>query len=179
MGDNIVKSEVLKDKMKNNLVEPPPEYEEMIDKLEEQITRLFSELHYYQALLTEKENTIIKLTAQNSQLKIQVQNLSHQLTLKSISAQESYLTPVPKRPMESYSPPPSQESYTPPTPKQYTVPIVSKADNTRIMKRQCPECGAMGFAIKEVDDRTKVISYSPQKIYAKKMVCTKCRTEFS
>jgi len=36
----------------------------------------------------------------------------------------------------------------------------------------------MGFAIKEVDDRTRVISYNPIKIYAKKKVCTKCRAEF-
>ena len=165
--------------MRNNSVEFTSETEEMINKLEQQITSLFSEIHYYQALLTEKENTIIRLTAENSQLKIQVQSLSHQLTLKSISSQEPYLSPVPKRPVETYQPPPSQESYTPPPPKKYTVPSVSKDIDTRIMKRQCPECGAMGFAIKEVDDRSKVISYSPQKIYAKKMVCTKCRAEFS
>jgi len=36
----------------------------------------------------------------------------------------------------------------------------------------------MGFAIKEVDDRTRIISYTPRRIYAKKKSCTKCRYEW-
>ena len=45
-------------------------------------------------------------------------------------------------------------------------------------KRECPNCGASGFAIKEVEDRSKIISYIPKPIYAKKKVCTKCGYEF-
>jgi len=45
-------------------------------------------------------------------------------------------------------------------------------------RRICPNCGASGFAIKEVEDRTKIISYIPKPQYAKKNVCTKCGFEF-
>jgi len=176
--------------MKNNIVELPSEYEEMINKLEEQITELFSEITYYQALVTEKENTIIRLTTENRYLKAQVQDLPQQITpppsppqqksSSSYPSQESYTPPPPPPPpKQEYPPPyPSQESYTPPPPTQYTTPISSSSEDARINKRVCPECGAMGFAIKEVDDRTRILIHSPQRIYAKKKVCTKCRCEF-
>jgi hypothetical protein len=45
-------------------------------------------------------------------------------------------------------------------------------------RRICPNCGASGFAIKEVEDKTKIISYIPKPQYAKKSVCTKCGFEF-
>ena len=45
-------------------------------------------------------------------------------------------------------------------------------------RRVCPSCGASGFAIKEVEDKSKIVSYIPKPIYAKKKVCTKCGYEF-
>jgi septal ring factor EnvC (AmiA/AmiB activator) len=45
-------------------------------------------------------------------------------------------------------------------------------------RRVCPNCGASGFAVKEVEDKTRIISYIPKPIYAKKYVCTKCGFEF-
>ena len=45
-------------------------------------------------------------------------------------------------------------------------------------RRECPNCSASGFAIKEVEDKSKIISYIPKPIYAKKMLCTKCGYEF-
>ena len=45
-------------------------------------------------------------------------------------------------------------------------------------RRVCPNCGASGFAIKEVEDKSKIISYIPKPQYAKKNVCTKCGFEF-
>ncbi|MFW9875413.1 MAG: hypothetical protein ACFFG0_20085 [Candidatus Thorarchaeota archaeon] len=165
--NNIVKIEVWKYKMKDKIVELPTEYEEMIDKLEEQITKLFSEIHYYQALVTEKENTINRLTAENRYLKAQIQEVSRQITALS--------TPPQPKSASTY---PSQKSYTPPPPIQHTTATSTFDENTRINKRVCPQCGATGFAIKEVDDRTRILSYTPQRIYAKKKVCTKCRCEF-
>ncbi len=195
--------------MKNNIVGLPPEYEEMLDKLESQITELFSEIHYYQALVTEKENTIIRLTTENRYLKAQIQDLPQKITPpppppqqkspSSYPSQESF-TPPPPRP-QHLDPPsyPSRKLYVPPPPRpqhlnvpsspnrepdaplmqpQYTEPSLTPSEDTRINKRVCPECGAMGFAIKEVDDRSRVLSYSPQRIYAKKKSCTKCRYEW-
>ncbi|MGV9199885.1 MAG: hypothetical protein ACOC4M_13830, partial [Promethearchaeia archaeon] len=45
-------------------------------------------------------------------------------------------------------------------------------------RRKCPNCGATGQAIKEVEDKSKIISYIPKPIYGKKNVCTKCGYEF-
>jgi len=189
-------------------VEFPSEYEEMLNKLENQITELFSEIHYYQAMVTEKENSIIRLTTENRYLKAKIENASSELTPvpsppqrvspTSTPSQASYTPPTPPHELnppsypnqESFTPPPpppqslnapsppSQAQYTPPTSTQYTEPPISPSEDTRINKRVCPECGAMGFAIKEVDDRTRIISYNPQRIYAKKKVCTKCRNEW-
>jgi hypothetical protein len=134
------------------------ESEEMLNKLSKQITDLFSEIHYYQALVTEKDNQIIRLTLENSRLKMQIQE--------------------PSTPLNSSSPPIKQTPPTltvPPLPRSTVIPGI----DARVNKRQCPKCGAMGFAIKEVDDKSKIISYIPRRIYAKKKVCTKCRHEFN
>ena len=45
-------------------------------------------------------------------------------------------------------------------------------------RRECPNCSASGFAIKEIEDKSKIISYIPKPIYAKKLLCTKCGYEF-
>ena len=143
--------------MKNSLSENGSEYEEMLDKLSKQITNLFSEIHYYQALVTEKNNQIVKLSLENSRLKMQIQEIS--------------------KPLNPPSHPNKQKQPTLTIPPLKTSEIPSGVDD-RVNKRKCPECGAMGFAIKEVDEKTKIISYIPRRIYAKKKVCTKCRHEF-
>ncbi|MFX1479256.1 MAG: hypothetical protein ACFFCI_14070 [Promethearchaeota archaeon] len=143
--------------MENELNGLPSEYDEMINKLSSQIEELFSEIHYYQALVTEKENQIIRLTTENNQLRMKIRSLNEQLSPTDF---------------------PSQKSYTPPPPNQPYSSSTTSGGFKSVMKRQCPQCGAMGFAIKEVDDKTNIISYVPRRIYAKKMVCTKCRYEF-
>ena len=154
--------------MYNNPDDPISEYEETINKLTDQISELFSKIHYYQALLAEKDHKISQLTNENNQLKAQIQNL-----------------PTEVRP----PPPPSQQTYTPPPipapPSTSTTTLIEKQPPTftastdpRINKRVCPNCGAMGFAIREIDDKSNVISYIPRRIYAKKKACTKCRYEW-
>jgi hypothetical protein len=174
--------------MKNNIVEFPPEYEEMINKLEEQITALFSEIHYYQALVTEKENTIIRLTTENRYLKAKIQESPQEITPPPPPPQQKRPPPYPSQEFHTPPPPPprqgsppsypGQESYTPPASDQHTTQTSTLGEDNRINKRVCPQCGAMGFAIKEIDDKSRIISYSPQKIYAKKKSCTKCRYEW-
>ncbi|MFW9897585.1 MAG: hypothetical protein ACFFD7_17400 [Candidatus Thorarchaeota archaeon] len=143
--------------MKNGLGEFTSDYEETLEKLSNQITTLFSEIHYYQALVAEKENQIIKLTMENNKLKNEIQNLSQSLNSPSYPSQIVKPITIPPQPVATMSIPET---------------------NARVNKRQCPECGAAGFAIREVDDKSKIISYVPRRIYAKKMVCTKCRYEF-
>lgn len=143
--------------MKNSIEVFPSDYEETLDKLSSQITELFSEINYYQAQVTEKDSQIIRLTTENSKLKTQIQNMTKPLHPPSYPSQlaQSIITPL----------------------QQATSPLTPKVD-VRVNKRLCPECGAMGFAIKEVDDKSRIISYVPRRIYAKKKVCTKCRYEF-
>ncbi|GAG90738.1 unnamed protein product, partial [marine sediment metagenome] len=58
------------------------------------------------------------------------------------------------------------------------TPAPSPAIPTGTGRRLCPNCGASGFAIKEVEDRSRIISYIPKPIYKKKQVCTKCGFEW-
>ena len=160
--------------MYNEIDDPSSEYEITINKLSNHIEELFSKIHYYQALVAEKEIQIKHLIKENQNLIVKVQKL----TQKSISP--------PEPSQESYTPPrlPSSEQYVapptpPPIPPKQPASSFSINEDPRINKRQCPNCGALGFAIKEVDDKTKVISYTPRRMYAKKKSCTKCRYEWS
>jgi hypothetical protein len=152
--------------------DPESDYETIIDKLSKQIEKLWNQVQYYQVLVTQQENQITNLLNENSQLKAQIQKISVQPTT-SVEPSASVKPP-------SY---PSQESYTPsiPAPSVPTQQAPSTPTSgvvTSTLKRLCPNCGAMGFAIREEDDKTKIISYIPRRIYAKKRVCTKCRYEF-
>jgi len=74
----------------------------------------------------------------------------------------------------SYSTSPSLTPTITPTITPTPSPSVQMGAGRRI----CPNCGASGFAVKEVEDKTRIISYIPKPIYAKKLVCTKCGFEF-
>ncbi|NVM46183.1 MAG: hypothetical protein HWN79_14800 [Candidatus Lokiarchaeota archaeon] len=127
-----------------------PEDEEELRQLEGQITELF-------ALLEKSEIQISLLKDENSQLKAQIQKLQQK-----------------SRPSQYKSP----QVETIKVPKEVIPTIIPADTSLRQNKRKCPNCGAMGFSIKEVDDKTKIICYSPRRIYMKKRVCTKCRFEF-
>lgn len=134
----------------NNLDNLSPEDEEQLRQLETQISELFS-------LLERSEMQISQLQDENFQLKAQIKRLEQQ-----------------SRPVEYKSP----TAETTKVPKE-TIPTVTPVDTSpRQNKRKCPNCGAMGFSIKEVDDKNQVLCYAPRKIYKKKKVCTKCRFEF-
>ncbi len=136
--------------MYNNVDGLSPEDEAELRQLETQISELFT-------LLEKSELQITELKDENFQLKAQIQRLQQQ-----------------SRPTQYKSP----QVETIKVPKE-VIPTVVPADTSlRQNKRKCPNCGAMGFSIKEVDDKTKIICYSPRRIYKKKKVCTKCRFEF-
>ena len=139
--------------MLNNLDDLPPEYEEELSQLESQISELFD-------LLEKSEMQISQLQDENFQLKAQIKRLEQQ-----------------SRPVEYKSP--TVETIR--VPKEVVTPVnpVTPVDTSvRQNKRKCPNCGATGFSIKEVDDKTRILSYVPRRIYWKKKVCTKCRFEF-
>ncbi|MBA7586026.1 hypothetical protein ES708_28022 [subsurface metagenome] len=135
----------------------PPEYEKDLSILENQITELFS-------LLEKKEIQVSQLKDENTELRARIQNLQKQLN----QPQQQLHPPQPT----------NQQKETIRVPNQEISLATSPSTSYSTLKRKCPKCGAMGFAIKEVDDKTRLISYVPVKIYAKKRVCTKCRYEF-
>ncbi len=136
--------------MYNNLDDLPPEHEEELNQLEKQISELFT-------LLEKSDIQIGLLQDENFQLKAQIQKLQQQ-----------------SKPAQYNSP----QVETIKVPKEIIATITPPDTNIRQNKRKCPNCGASGFSIKEVDDKTRIITYVPRKIYMKKKVCTKCRFEF-
>jgi len=136
--------------MYNNLDDLPPEHEEELNQLETQISELFT-------LLEKSDIQISLLKDENFQLKAQIQKLQQQ-----------------SKPIQYKSP----QAETIRVPKEIIANVSPSDTNIRQNKRKCPNCGASGFSIKEVDDKTRIITYVPRKIYMKKKVCTKCRLEF-
>ncbi|MHA1149067.1 MAG: hypothetical protein ACTSR8_12585 [Promethearchaeota archaeon] len=115
------------------------------------------ELH---KLLTNKEQEITQLTTQIAELNASI----------STPPEPS----IENMPVTTAIPTPSQD-LTSTLPPNISIPQFASFDHTR---KQCPNCGASAFNIKEVEDRTKILSYIPKPIYAKKNVCTKCGYEF-
>lgn len=143
--------------MYNNMDNLIDDWERRINQLSAYISELEAKVNQYQILINEKENQITRLLNENSQLKNQIQLLQKQAISPTYSTQ-----------------------YTPSilASDQPVLSSISSEDLSAINKRKCPQCGAMGFAIKEMEDRTRILSYVPRRIYAKKKVCTKCRYEF-
>ncbi len=135
----------------------PPEYEKDLNILENQITELFT-------LLEKKEIQLYQLKDENEELRTRIKNLQQQLN----PPQQQLNPPQPT----------NQQIDTIRVPNQQISLATSPSTIISTNKRKCPKCGAMGFAIKEVNDKSRLISYVPRRIYAKKRVCTKCRYEF-
>jgi hypothetical protein len=72
----------------------------------------------------------------------------------------------------------SSPSFGTSTPAPTTPIPATDASGLGSGRKICPNCGATGFAIKEVEDKSKIISYIPKPIYAKKLLCSKCGFEF-
>ena len=136
--------------MHNDINDLSPEDEQHLRQLEMRISELFS-------LLEKSEMRITQLQDENLQLKAQIRKLEQK-----------------SKPIQYKSP----QVETVKVSREPILTVTPVDTSLRQNKRKCPNCGAMGFAIKEVDDRTQVISYTPRRIYKKKRVCTKCRFEF-
>jgi len=147
------------------------EYEQKINKLSEQNRNLDAQIQQLKALLEDKDYHINLLYTENQELKTQILNLQQPKTS----------TPV-------YTPqlhPPSGVSQKAQPTRTSSIGVSQKTQPTRssnaisaTMVRQCPNCFASGFAIREIDDKSRIISFVPRRIYAKKKHCTKCGFEF-
>jgi len=159
--------------MYNNMDDLIADWENKILYLSNQIDELQRQLINYQSLLEEKDRHINQLLSENEQLKARIQNNQQNSVSPSYSTSTSQPT---LHPPPQFKPSPQTQ------PHQINLPKISPtgtySTDVSFIKRQCPNCGASGFAIKEVDDRNRILSYIPRRIYAKKRVCTKCRFEF-
>ncbi len=156
------------------------DWEDRINFLSDHIEELESQLQYYQNLVAEKDSLINSLIQEKNSLKSQGIVIEQPISIPTEPPQElKYdITPQTTIPAPNLHPPP--DVGIPPEPINM-IPSVA-IENTvnfdsEIRKRQCPKCGAQGFSIREVEDKTHVLSFFP-RVYAKKRVCVKCRNEF-
>ena len=144
-----------------------------------EITEKEFEIMELNAQITAQQQKINELEAQIPACQALIQDLQQQLAAKaqmpSVSSGGSYGYQQKSEVTPGFYPKPSMLSQ--PTTSPTTPPAVDYGYGETI-QRQCPQCGATGFAIKEFEDRTKIISYVPRVTYAKKRVCTKCSYEF-
>ncbi|GAH08668.1 unnamed protein product, partial [marine sediment metagenome] len=155
-----------------------------------QVNVLNSHIQQLQTQLAEAQTQARSFSAENVQLKQQIGPLQakvNELT-QEISAKnkriEELKEPKPVMPstLASTSPYPSSQQPTMPTPAPTpSIPSTEPTISPKIglgtgIRRVCPNCGST--AIKEVEDKTKIVSYIPKPIYAKKNICTKCGYEF-
>ncbi|MFW9780771.1 MAG: hypothetical protein ACFFFB_00635 [Candidatus Heimdallarchaeota archaeon] len=166
------------------------DYERRINELNYQISELQNRVNQLQLLIKEKDEQLNRLYNENLQLKSQIGNIQRptqspyfsQQNIQSSSSPQYQNFEAPQNQQyeqsKTQSPYFNQQATQEPVIRQTENPIVTTSANTSSHKRECPNCGAYGFAIKEVDDKSRLLSYVPRRIYAKKRVCTKCFYEF-
>lgn len=168
--------------MYSNMEDFSTKYEQKIIELSKQIREYESQIQQYKALLDDKEYHINLLYKENQELKNQIQNIQQPITPPPVYNPPSYTSPSSNQNAQ-FTPMP-----IPPTSKIANSPIATPSTPTpatsipkpisTTMKRQCPNCGAFGFAIREIEDKSQIISYVPRRIYVKIKHCTKCGFEF-
>ena len=157
-----------------------------LNEKDTEINDLKRQLSEKDNIITEQEQKIKEIEAQIPACQELIQDLQQQLAAKAQTPSYSNTATSSADVDEGFYPKPSMLSSTPSSPEPSTSrppppsPTAHPSGTYGApgeMERQCPNCGAMGFAIKEVEDRTMILSYTP-KVYGKKRVCTKCSYEF-
>lgn len=164
------------------------DYEKRINELYYQISELQNQVNQLQMVIKEKDEQLSQLYNENLQLKAQIGSLqspyyAQQQVQSSIPNSSQYQNNQQTQyeqygQQQTQTPYYSQQTVEGPVIRQTENPIVTTSADTSTHKRECPRCGASGFAIKEVEDKSRLLSYVPRRIYAKKRVCTKCFYEF-
>jgi peptidoglycan hydrolase CwlO-like protein len=157
------------------------------DAYQKQVNQLTDENAQLQAHIPGLQQQVQDLQQHNSMLQQQIGPLQSQITKlqEEVAYRDRRINELkePKAVMPSSLAQGITAQTTPgyesgPTYTAPTAPAPSPAIPTGTGRRLCPNCGASGFAVKEVEDKSRIISYIPKPIYAKKLVCTKCGFEF-
>lgn len=167
-----------------------------MESFQSQITQLNNEKAQLQAHIPQLQNQLQQVQQENMTLQQQIGPLQAQINKlhEEIAYKEKRIQELkePKAVMPSslsqgitsqtpsYGSSPSFGLSTDSTPISTPAPTPTPSISPGLGsgRRICPNCGATGFAIKEVEDKSKIISYIPKPIFAKKSVCTKCGFEF-
>ncbi len=179
-----------KDNQVNQLRSQLQNFQKTIEGYQNQINMLNNEKAQLQSQIPQLQNNLQLLQQENmtlqqqiGPLQAQINKLQEELVYKDKRIQE---LKEPKAVMPSSL----AQGITSQTsgmgaPISYGTPTGSSMTSTPTLgtgsssgRKICPNCGATGFAIKEVEDKTKIISYIPKPQYAKKNICTKCGFEF-
>ena len=147
--------------------------DEQIKQLNDENSQLQNQLQDAQQQNSALQSQVLSLQQQVAPLQQQVSKLQGELTYKDKRIEE---LKEPKAVMASTLAQQDISSQPPISPTTTTTPVPNIDISSG--RRACPNCGASGFAIKEVEDKTKIVSYIPKPIYAKKKKCTKCGYEF-
>ncbi len=158
--------------MYNNAEDSQTYYEQKIMDLSTEIINLKKKIKELHSTSEKKDKQIDRLNNENTQIRAQL----HKLQLSSSTGHLTTPNVIPQSKNVSQDQPAAiiPQYY----PNQQMVSPDSYDTSSSIKKRECPKCGAIGFAIKEFEDKTRIISYIPRRIYAMKRVCTKCKHEF-
>jgi DNA repair exonuclease SbcCD ATPase subunit len=181
---------IAKDNQMNQLRGQLQNLQKTIEEYQNQITNVNNEKAQLQAQIPQLQNNLQILQQENMTLQqqiaplhAQINKLQEELAYKDRRIQE---LKEPKAVMPSSL----AQGITSQTtgfgePISFGAPTGSSMPSTPTLgtssssgRKICPNCGATGFAIKEVEDKTKIISYIPKPQYAKKNICTKCGFEF-
>jgi len=154
---------------KNQLESQTQSLKQQLQQMEQDVQQVQQQNMALQQQLTPLQQKITQLQQELSYKDKRIQELKEpKAVMPSTLAQQSISSQAP-----SFGEP---TSYGAPSSTSFDTTTPSPALSTD--RRVCPSCGASGFAIKEVEDRSKIVSYIPKPIYAKKKVCTKCGYEF-
>ncbi|MHA1745581.1 MAG: hypothetical protein ACTSWW_06250 [Promethearchaeota archaeon] len=165
---NKVSMEEYISKLKQEMV-PMNTHNTALQKIQEQIQHI-------QALTGDCQ----RVSSQNSDLQNQL--AAKERELKNIAPTMVMTPSLVSKPASatSSSQSSSPQSMTPtvPSSSSYDSYYSQEAINQDTTRLVCPQCGASGSKISVVDDKTRIISYSPRPIYRKKNVCNQCGFEF-
>ena len=176
-----------KDNQLNQLSGQIQSLQTTIEGFQGQITQLNNEKAQLQAHIPQLQNQLQQVQQENMNLQQQIGPLQAQISkLQEDSAYKDKRIQELKEP-KAVMPSSLAQGITSQSPTlgstpsfgiSPTAPTPSTSAGMGSGRRICPNCGATGFAIKEVEDKSKILSYIPKPQYAKKSVCTKCGFEF-
>ncbi|MBY9013148.1 MAG: hypothetical protein KGD70_12305 [Candidatus Lokiarchaeota archaeon] len=189
---NLNAQNMAKDNQINQLTGQIRSLQTTIEGFQAQITQINNEKAQLQAHIPQLESQLQQVQQQSMNLQQQIGPLQAQISkLQEESAYKDKRIQELKEPkavmpsslaqgITSQSPTlGNTPSFgTSPTSSPSTAPAPNIGGGIGLGRRICPNCGATGFAIKEVEDKSKILSYIPKPQYAKKSICTKCGFEF-